>query len=49
MTQLKGVPIDVVRFRLGDFSCVVICDGSETLTEKDVTSMFTKDAERMLA
>ena len=49
MTQLKGVPIDVVRFRLGDFSCVVLCDGNETLTENDVTSMFTKDAERMLA
>ena len=49
MTQLKGVPMDGVRFRLGDFSCVVLCDGNETLTEEDVTSMFTKDAERMLA
>jgi glyoxylase-like metal-dependent hydrolase (beta-lactamase superfamily II) len=49
MTQPKGLPIDVVRFRLGDFPCVVLCDGSETLTETDVTSMFTKDAERMLA
>ncbi|MCI0557264.1 MAG: MBL fold metallo-hydrolase, partial [Nitrososphaera sp.] len=49
MTQLKGVPINVVRFRLGDFSCVVLCDGNETLTENDVTSMFTQDAERMLA
>ena len=49
MTQLKGVPIDVVRFRLGDFSCVVLCDGNETLREEDITSMFAKDAERMLA
>jgi len=49
MTQLKEAPIDVVRFRLGDFSCVVLCDGNETLTENDVTSMFTEDAERMLA
>src|SRR5919197_4837946 len=47
MTQLK--PTDVVRFRLGDFSCVVLCDGNETLREEDITSMFTKDAERMLA
>ena len=49
MTQLKGVPIDVVRFRLGDFSCVVLCDGNETLREEDITNMFTKDGERMLA
>ena len=49
MTQLKGGPIDVVRFRLGDFSCVVLCDGNETLREEDITNMFTKDAERMLA
>lgn len=48
MTQLKGVPINVVRFRLGDFSCVVLCDGSETLTENDVTSMFAKDSERVI-
>ncbi|MEP7359907.1 MAG: hypothetical protein ABI847_21835, partial [Anaerolineales bacterium] len=38
-----------VRFTLGDFSCVVLCDGNETLTENDITSMFTKDGERMLA
>jgi glyoxylase-like metal-dependent hydrolase (beta-lactamase superfamily II) len=40
---------DEVRFRLGDFASVVLCDGSATLTEQDITSMFTKDAERMLA
>lgn len=49
MTQLEGVPIDGVRFRLGDFSCVVLCDANETLREEDITSMFTKDAEQMLA
>jgi glyoxylase-like metal-dependent hydrolase (beta-lactamase superfamily II) len=46
MTQ---VLTNVVRFRLGDFSCVVLCDGNETLREEDITNMFTNDAERMLA
>ena len=45
MTQ----PINVPRFRLGDFSCVLLCDGNETLREEDITNMFGKDAERMLA
>lgn len=49
MTQLKREPIDVVRFRLGDFTCVVLCDGNETLREEDITNMFANDAERMLA
>ena len=48
MTQLKGALTDVVRFRLGDFSCVVLCDGNETLREEDIINMFTQDAERML-
>lgn len=46
MTQLKDTP---VRFRLGDFSCVVLCDGNETLREEDVVNMLGENAERMLA
>lgn len=49
MTQFNGVPLEVVRFRLGDLSCVVLCDAHETLREEDIASMFGKDAGRMLA
>lgn len=45
MTQ----PANVVRFRLGNFSCVLLCDGNETLREEDIANMFGDDAERMLA
>lgn len=49
MAQLKRESTDVVRFRLGDFSCIILCDGNETLREEDITNMFANDAERMLA
>src|SRR5512133_2197367 len=38
-----------VHFRVGDFSCVALPDVIETLTEADITSMFTTDTETMLA
>lgn len=38
-----------VHFRVGDFSCVALPDLINTITEDDITSMFTNDAERMLA
>ena len=37
-----------VHFRVGNFSCVALPDVINTITEDDITSMFTNDTERML-
>ncbi len=39
---------EIVHFRVGDLPCVVLSDGSNPVTEKDITDMFPKDTERML-
>lgn len=38
-----------VHFRVGDFSCVALPDIINTITEDDITSMFTNETERMRA
>ncbi len=40
---------ETARFRLGDFSCVVLSDESSAATERDITNIFAQDSERMLA
>lgn len=40
---------EAVHFRVGDFSCVVLPDAINTMTEDHITSLFTNDTERMLA
>src|SRR5262245_33543244 len=38
-----------VHFHVGDFSCMALPDIINTITEDDISSMFTNDTERMLA
>src|SRR5258708_12414574 len=41
--------LECVSFQVGDLPCMVLGDGSGTLKEENISRIFTKDADRMLA